>query len=96
MLPTDWGKPGTSAMQRLSDRRVRQYWDPEHMVAAALKASSTSPHPSCCDRKGILWDLTAAYPPGTEWRDGLPSPILFDGIIVRVAPQLEAAFANTK
>jgi hypothetical protein len=36
MLSTDWSKPGTSALQRLSDSRVQQFWDADHTVAAAL------------------------------------------------------------
>jgi hypothetical protein len=34
------------------------------MMAAAIKGVeiSDTPHPDCCERKGFLWDLTAAYP----------------------------------
>jgi len=81
-------------LQRLGDRRVRQYWDPNHSVAAVLKRSAGTGklHPTCCERKGILWDLTAAYAPGplTLWRDTLPAPLLIDGTVVRTGPALEA------
>jgi hypothetical protein len=35
----DWGKPSSGVMQRLSDRRGQQFWDPNHLVAAELKKS---------------------------------------------------------
>jgi hypothetical protein len=98
ILPTDWAKPGTSVLARLSDHRVRQFWDPGHAVAAILRRAGEAAnlHAACCFRKGILWDFAAAYPPGAPWRDVPAGPILFDGTIVRVAPGLTAAIAATK
>ena len=68
ILPTDWGAPGTSVLDRLNDRRVRQFWDPGHVLAAGSKKAEVSSniHPDCCDRKGFLWDLTAAYAPAPQ------------------------------
>ena len=59
-IPSDWSAPGTGVLQRLSDRRVRQFWDPNHTLAAAIKKPEASGklHPDCCERKGFLWDLT--------------------------------------
>jgi hypothetical protein len=34
ILPTDWSAPDTSVLDRLNDRRVRQFWDPGHVLAA--------------------------------------------------------------
>jgi hypothetical protein len=81
MLPTDWSAPGASALGRLSDRRVQQFWDPNHLMAAVLKKAEVSGklHPKCCDRNGFLWDLTAAYAPGKLWGDAPPEPILLNG-----------------
>jgi hypothetical protein len=58
----------TSALARLSDRRVRQFWDPNHTLSAVLKKAEEAGklHPDCCDRKGFLWDLTAAYAPNAQ------------------------------
>jgi len=44
------------------------------MLSAVLKKAQEigTPHPDCCERKGFLWDLTAAYAPGTQWRETLP------------------------
>ena len=98
MLPTDWEAPGTSVLGRLSDRRVRQFWDPNHMVAAVLKKEEQARklHPNCCERKGYLWDLTAAYAPQTHWGDSLPLPLLFNGPVVKVSPELESILSNAK
>jgi hypothetical protein len=93
MLPTDWSAPSASALQRLDDPRVRQFWDPNHMVAVAIKKAQQAGqrHPDCCERKGFLWDLTATYDPGAEWRDNLPEPILLNGPVVETVSDLDTA-----
>jgi hypothetical protein len=98
ILPTDWSAPGTSALNRLNDRRVRQFWDPGHVLAAVIKKAQTSGrlHPDCCEGKGFLWDLTAAYVRGTHWGDTLPVPILLNGPVVHTAPDLESIVAKAK
>jgi hypothetical protein len=96
ILPTDWSRPGASVLQRLKDHRVRQFWDANHMVAAVLKKAEEAGqlHPKCCERKGVPWDLTAAYAAGTEWRETLPPPVLFDGPVVRTSPELDSVIAK--
>ena len=92
MLPTDWSAPSASALRRLNDRRVQQFWDPNHMVAAAIKsaASSGKLHPDCCERKGFFWDMTAAYAAGARWGDLLPEPVLLNGPVVDTTAELES------
>ena len=84
ILPTDWIPPTTSALGRLSDRRVSQFWDEGHILAAVM-AESRNPEsrPDCCNRKGILWDLIAVYPTGSVWSQSLPPATLFNGPVVR-------------
>jgi hypothetical protein len=98
ILPTDWSKPGTSVLARLNDGRVRQFWDPNHLLAVLLKKAETTGklHPDCCERKGFLWDLTAAYAPGAQWRETPPEPILLNGPVVQTAADLAAAVAKAK
>ncbi len=83
-------------LQRLSDSRVRQFWDANHTVAAILKKAATTGklHPDCCESKGSLWDLTAAYAPGTKWRETLPEPILLNGPVVQTVSALDSALAS--
>jgi hypothetical protein len=85
ILPTDWSAPTTSALRRLSDRRVAQFWDKEHLLAKAM-AESRDPtsKPECCDRHGVLWDLIAVYPAAAVWGQTLPAATVFNGPVVRV------------
>jgi thiol-disulfide isomerase/thioredoxin len=98
MLSTDWSKPGTGTLQRLSDSRVQQFWDADHTVAAALKITeeATQLHPSCCKRNGVLWDLIAAYPAGPAWSNTVPRPVFFDGTMVQSAAGFEGVVNNAK
>lgn len=98
ILPSDWSAPGSRALKRLQDRRVRQFWDPHRLIAAAIKKVEVSGplHPDCCERKGVLWDLTAAYAPGALWGDTLPAPVLLNGPVVDTVGDLEAVVTKAK
>ena len=91
MLPTDISQPTTGTLGRLSDRRVRQYYDGDHLIAGRLKADARSPQPvqDCCLRNGILWDLMATYEPGDKWTDKIPVAKFFNGPVVDVTDALE-------
>jgi hypothetical protein len=93
MLPTDWSAPSSSVLRRLSDGRVRQYWDPNHVLAAQMKKDAGPPQPEqdCCVRSGILWDLAAVYPAGARWSDRMPNASMFNGPVVDVIPAIEEA-----
>ena len=85
-------------MNLIPDRRARQYWDPEHLMAKKLAADRRPPQPDeeCCDRSGILWDLVAVYPRGVTWNDRLPVAVLFNGPVIDVKSELESAFIAPK
>ncbi len=95
MLPTDWAAPASSALRRLFDRRVQQYWDPNHLLATQMKKDARAPQPEqdCCIRSGILWDLAAVYPPGSIWSDRMPAATVFNGPVVDVTDAIEDAIA---
>jgi hypothetical protein len=85
ILPTDWMPPTTSALARLSDRRIKQFWDRKHSLAKLMAESRVGqPQPDCCSRSGTLWDLIAVYPGGARWGETLPRATLFNGPVVRV------------
>ncbi|HZT39103.1 MAG TPA: hypothetical protein VFA28_14510 [Bryobacteraceae bacterium] len=97
VLPTDWMAPSAMALKRLRDGRVRQFWDPHHLIAAAVKKVEIAGplHPDCCERKGVLWDLAAAYPPGARWGEALPQPVLLNGPVVNAVAGLDAILSKT-
>jgi hypothetical protein len=85
ILPTDYSSPGTAILTRLSDSRVEQYWDKNHLFAEQLRRkieSDASPQPSCCTRKGILWDEVAVYPKDAHWDGQLPRAVYLNGPVV--------------
>jgi hypothetical protein len=98
MLPTDLSAPTTRTLARLSDKRVRQYYDADHLLAKRLKldAQPPQPVPDCCTRKGILWDLMAIYPAGPTWSDRIPVAAVFNGPVVDVIDALKTALAGKK
>ncbi|HEY2467259.1 MAG TPA: hypothetical protein VGI45_05355 [Terracidiphilus sp.] len=90
MLPTDWSRPNTHALARLSDPRVIQVWDKDHLLAPLMEQGATGLRPACCSRKGVWWDVIAAYPPASKWTAVAPAPDLLNGTIVRTAPEFKA------
>jgi hypothetical protein len=87
ILPTDYSSPGTAVLARLSDPRVEQYWDKNHLFAEKLghkiESDVGQPQPKCCTRTGIQWDEVAVYPPGAHWDEQLPRAVFFNGPVVR-------------
>jgi hypothetical protein len=54
-------------------------------------ARAPQPEQECCVRGGVLWDLAAVYPEGLMWTDRMPPATLFNGPVVDIASELEAA-----
>jgi hypothetical protein len=65
VLPTDFGAPSTMTLRRVSDLRVSQYWDKEHLVSRLLGER---------DRSSVVWDYVAVYQPGKLWDHTPPEP----------------------
>jgi len=91
ILPTDWSRPSGMVQSRISDTRVIQYWDNDHLVAGELRRQLSS-EPSCCQRSGILWDLAVLYEKQAQW--GNASPVFAEGPVVDAAPALEKRIAT--
>jgi hypothetical protein len=98
MLATDKSAPTTGTLARLSDKRVRQFYDADHLIATRLKADARPPQPvqDCCLQKGVLWDLMAIYPSGGQWTDQMPIATFFTGPVVDVIDGLEKALSAGK
>jgi hypothetical protein len=97
ILPTDVSPPISFVLRRLPDRRVQQYWDPQHLITTQLRADARPPQPEqdCCMwRKKTLWDLVAVYPKTVTWADRIPAATLFNGPVVDVTGPLETAILS--
>lgn len=92
ILTTDWRPPSGSTLARVPDGRVRQFWDPTHVVSGALaetvKGKPPEAQPTCCVQKGFYWDDAILYSRGTRWKDAAPSAF-WNGPVVRVVFNLE-------
>jgi hypothetical protein len=86
ILPTDYSSPGSGVLARLSDPRVSQYWDKNHLfaeqLARRLKSDPEHPRPRCCDESGIDWDEVAVYRQVESWDDKLPRAVFLDGPVI--------------
>ena len=93
ILVTDWKKPGSTVARRITDARAKQFWDKEHFVAKQLATDARAPQaePECCTRDGILWDLVAVYSPDAVWADTMPAATLFQGPVIYLEREIEAA-----
>jgi copper chaperone CopZ len=92
MLPTDWSAPARRVLARMRDPRVRQYWDPNHLLAKRMgvDARAPQPEPDCCVRNNILWDLAAIYRRDAEWTDRMPTAVFVNGPVVAIAEDLSS------
>lgn len=94
MLPTDWRRPTSGTLSRISDPRVAQFWDPDHLVAHEIERgnppASVLPPPLCCNDHNTYWDMAILYPRGATWSANAPAPLFRDGPVVRVASEVEA------
>jgi len=95
ILATDRLGPARWALNTLPDRRVRQYWDAERLVASRMIADARPPQPEleCCRRDDTIWDVAAVYRPGDTWTDKLPTAVVFNGSVADIASEIDAAIA---
>jgi hypothetical protein len=94
ILATDWRAPGARVLGRIPDRRARQFWDPNHLVAAQLaRTAQENPgklEPDCCMKKGFHWDEAILFPPRSHWSEG-PAPVFWNGPVYRISASLDKA-----
>jgi len=97
MLPSDLRSPVRGTLGRIPDRRARQFWDPQHLVAQELRRIASEnpdqPKPECCTFRGWFWDGAILFAPHSKWRQA-PAAVFWNGTVVRVAPDLEKVLQN--
>jgi len=74
VLPTDLAVPSTMTLKRLSDLRVSQYWDKEHLVSKSMGE---------VDQRSAVWDYVAVYQPGKTWDQAPPVPVYSSAPVVK-------------
>jgi hypothetical protein len=84
MLPTDWYRPNGRAQSRISDSRVVQFWDKDHLVTKEMQQQFSSSK-ICCQRNGIIWDAAALHPNNVQWGS---APAFFGGAVLDVASEV--------
>ena len=84
MLATDWGRPNTATLKRISDVRASQFWDQGRLISHLI-----GPH----DRRNVIWDYIAVYAPGAVWDKRPPEPLYAGGPVVRVLEPVRVALA---
>lgn len=87
-MPSDWSRPTRPVLSRLSDKRVIQFWDKDHLIAHELSALLQTKEPKCCRYSGTLWDLVALYPKDTNWKGSEPAYI--DGPVYKIEAELQS------
>jgi len=82
-------------LNRISDPRVMQFWDKEHLLATRMARDARKPQPvlECCVQNNHLWDLVAVYRPGVTWDAVMPTAIVFDGPVVYVKEEIVKGIA---
>jgi hypothetical protein len=86
ILPMDWSSPGRLVGARISDPRVVQFWDRQHLVSQEL--SKQFDQPGCCRHDGVLWDFAALYPRNEKW--GTAAPGFVGGPVVEAKEGIAA------
>jgi hypothetical protein len=94
ILPMDWARPNRWVRSRISDPRVTQFWDNDHLVAKELEHQLPADMQlHCCRRKGVLWDVVALYSHDTQWEHA--SPDFVDGPVVKASDRMEKSLRQT-
>lgn len=98
VLPMDIAPPLSSALGRLGDRRVRQYWDPGQTLSAEIRAAvNAAPARYGLDEPlpddFVVWDVVAVFGHSVRWSEALPVPAYYGGPVRAVIGPARAAIA---
>ncbi|HLW76010.1 MAG TPA: hypothetical protein VKS01_03475 [Bryobacteraceae bacterium] len=85
VLVTDWKSPSTQTLGRISDPRAAQFWD-----QGRLLSHSMGEH----DRRSVVWDYIAVYPPGVLWEDRPPEAAYHGGPVVHAIDAAKVALGR--
>ena len=88
--------PTPNLFGNIKDVRVRQVWDPDHIMSDAMRASEVA-HPGSPSQArtrtnnadaGIMYDTVAIFRPGARWEATLPAPDYVEVGLESILPQV--------
>ena len=82
VLASDSAAPITQTLGRLRVPNTVQFWDPDRLLSKAMGEKPDN-------RKSIVWDWVAVYPPGTRWGSQPPAPVWSSRPVVKVSAELQ-------
>jgi hypothetical protein len=93
------GIPTTRVLARLSDRRARQFWDPQRVVSYTMVRDlprDTLASVAEIDSTGaaVVWDCLALFKPGVRWDDRFPVPSWAGRPVIDVVDALNRKWGN--
>lgn len=85
VLFSDWSSPSTATLGRIPGAQAAQFWDKERLISHSMGEH---------DRRSIVWDYIAVYPPGAVWETSLPEPLYSGGPVIRVIDEARSALSQ--
>jgi len=85
VLATDVSAPSTMTLRRITDPRVRQYWDHDRVLSHRMGEY---------DSGSVVWDYVAVYRPGQRWEKTPPQPVFNGFPVVRAIQGTRSALEN--
>ena len=89
---SDLTVPADSVLRRITDSRVLQYYDSNHLVSKALQAQMLTRGVTGQDhlvKNQYVWDTVAVYPAGVRWENGAgPKPDFVGAPVARVSERV--------
>jgi len=82
---TDWGRPSTATLARVSDPRAAQFWDKGRLISHSMGEQN---------RRSVVWDYIAVYSREAVWKEKPPQALYHGGPVVRVTDAARAALAR--
>ena len=88
--------PPRGTYARVTDRRVRQFWDrdrilSQRMVRDLMENPKLLADTTKVTESTIIWDIAAVFPPRTRWDSSLPRPSYYGRPVAAVVIEMERA-----
>ena len=85
VLFSDWSSPSTVTLGRIPESQAAQFWDKERLISHSMGEH---------DRRSIVWDHIAVFPPGAVWETSPPEPLYSGGPVIRVIDKARSVLSQ--